>query len=482
MLRFATITKHMHEEYTINQEDLNGGSGGASKPPRRRWPSWPHWRRALKWLGFTLLVAIIGAAAFVYINVAKVSLNPFGFGDLTGESSGRVNIMLLGVGDPGHAGEELSDTDIIVSINTNTHQIALISVPRDTQVDIPGYGEGKINNANADGGVSLAQTVFQNTLGIPIDYYVKANFTGLQQVVDAVGGIDVDNTTYLSDPSYPCSYNQYESCGYTLAPGKYHLNGAEALEYVRCRKGTCGNDFGRAARQQEVMQQIREKATAAGTLANPVKLAKLISAAGSNIQTNLSLNNMMRLEQLTKGTSQSNIFNIVFNITSDGFLFQSPTSSNLLPDGGNFEAIQNFVQNIFKYGPIWTEHPTVTLENGSTTTGIASSFKQQLANSGYDVQVNSVIDADTSNYTTTEIIDYSKGQRPHTIAYLESVLGVKQLTPIPAGTTSGSDIVVILGSDYASKAGTSTGTTTGSTPTGTESTGASATSTEDTTQ
>jgi LCP family protein required for cell wall assembly len=453
----------MHEDFIINQEDLNKDSGGAPRPPRRRWPGWPHWRRALKWLGFTILLIIIAAAAFVYINVAKVSLNPFGFGDLKGESSGRVNIMLLGVGDPGHDGEELSDTDMVISVNTKTHQIALISVPRDTQVDIPGYGSGKINNANSDGGVSLAQTVFQNTLGIPIDYYVKANFTGLQEVVDAVGGVDVDNTTYLSDPDYPCSYNQYKSCGYTLAPGKYHLNGAQALEYVRCRKGTCGNDFGRAARQQEVMQQIRQKATSAGTLTNPIKLAKLVSAAGSNIQTNLSINNMMRLEQLTKGTSQSNIFNIVFNVTSDGFLMQSPTSSNLLPVGGSFSAIQNFVQNIFQYGPIWTEHPTATIENGTTTPGIAATFTQKLGDSGYDIAVSSVIDADSTNYANTEIIDYSNGKDPHAIAYLEGVLGVKQLTPIPAGTTSSSDIVVILGSDYAAKTAATTSSTSAST-------------------
>ena len=458
----------MNDEITINQDEL------MSEAPRSRgsrFPNWPHWRRALKWLGFTLLLAIIAVAAFLYINIAKISINPFGFGSLKGESLGRVNIMMLGVGDPGHDGENLSDTDMVISLNTRTHQIALISIPRDTRVPIPGNGYGKINNANAYGGVSLAKTVFQNTLGIPIDYYVKANFTGLREVVDAVGGVDVNNTTYLSDSSYPCDNNQYRSCGFTLAPGHYHLNGTTALKYVRCRKGTCGDDFGRATRQQQVMQSIRSRAASAGTLGNPVALAKLVSAAGGNIQTDLSLNNMLRLDQLTKQTASSNIFSIVFNLLPDGFLISDPQgSSDLLPVGGDFSQIQTFVQSIFTQGPIWAEHPTVVIENGTTTPGIGGKFSQKLKDDGYDVTVSAVTNALTQDHTTSQVIDYSGGKDAHTLAYLESLLKLKQATP-PAVPTKypPADIVVILGSDYAASlapatttpAAQSGGTTTG---------------------
>lgn len=443
--------KHMHEEFTITQDEIEKGKG-PGRPPRPK-RSWPHWRRAFKWLGFFILFAIIAAAIFLYINVAKISVNPFGFGKLKGESTGRVNILMLGVGDPGHDGQDLSDTDIVLSVNTVNHQIAIISVPRDTRVKIPGYGSGKINSANEDGGVPLAEQVFSQTLGIPIDYYVKANFTGLSQVVDAVGGVDVTNTTLLSDPEYPCDNNQYKSCGYRLTPGQYHLNGAAALKYVRCRKGTCGNDFGRAARQQQVMESIRQRATSAGTLANPIKLTKLVSAAGSNLHTDLSVNNLMRLEQLTKGTTQTNIYNIVFNLNPDGFLVASGNSSDLLPADGTFADIQVFVQNIFKYGPIWTEHPTVAIQNGTTTAGLGSKFSQKLLNDGYDISVESVTDALTQDHTTSQIIDYTGGKRPHTVGYLEGLLHVKQVTPPPAPTAHPpADIVVIIGSDYAASA------------------------------
>ena len=453
----------MNDEIIINQDELD------SPPPvkRSRLSNRHHWKRAFKWLLITVVLVAVAVAAFLYFNVSKISVNPFGFGDLKGESSGRVNILLLGVGDPGHDGAELSDTDIVMSIDTKTHQVAVISVPRDTRVDIPGYGSGKINNANSDGGIPLAENVFTNTLGIPIDYYVKANFTGLQEVVNAVGGVDVNNTTLLYDPEYPCANNQYKACGYRLAPGKYHLNGAEALEYVRCRKGTCGDDFGRAARQQEVMQQIRLRATSAGTLTNPVALAKLVSAAGSNVQTNLSINNLLRLDQLTKGATTSNILSIVFNLNPDGFLEADPQgSSDLLPVGGNFDAIQNFVQNVFTLGPIWTEHPTAIIENGTTTAGVAAGLNQKIQDGNYDVDVTAVTNALTRNYPTSQIIDYTNGAKPHTAAYLEGLLKIKATTPPPTPTTSPpADFVIIVGSDYATanppsdSSSTSTGTT-----------------------
>ncbi|HUC20080.1 MAG TPA: LCP family protein, partial [Candidatus Polarisedimenticolaceae bacterium] len=245
----------MSDEIFIDQKELD------SSPDRRKPSSWQHWRRAIKWLLATVLVFGGLAALFVAFNVTKISANPFGFGKLKGEDQGRINIMMLGVGDPGHAGENLSDTNLLISLDTRSHAVAVISIPRDTRVKIPGYGSGKINSAHAKGGIPTAKATMETNLGVPVHYYVKANFSGLRQVVDAVGGVDVNNTTLLSDSDYPCDNNQYKKCGFKLAPGNHHLDGATALKYVRCRKGTCGDDFGRAARQQEVMQAIRAKAT-----------------------------------------------------------------------------------------------------------------------------------------------------------------------------------------------------------------------------
>lgn len=435
----------MNDEITIHQEELE-------RAPFRRRGSSGHWKRAFKWLGFTILVGVIAAAAWVFLTLQKISVNPFSFGHLKGEDRGRINIMMLGVGDPGHDGATLSDTNILLSIDSKNQSIAVISIPRDTRVKIPGYGSGKINTANAQGGISTARTVFEENLGVPVDYYVKANFTGLKQVVDAVGGIDVDNTTLLSDSEYPCDANQYRRCGYRLTPGKYHLAGAGALKYVRCRKGTCGDDFGRATRQQEVMQQIRTRATSAGTLSNPVAVAKLVQAAGDNISTDLSISNMMRLQEITKNVDKSNIFDIVFSLEDDGFLVTSSNSTDLLAKGGSFDDIQEFVQKIFVLGPIWSEHPKIIIQNGTETPGLAGKLQQTISSSGFNIKVVATANALTRDHAVSQVIDYTGGNSIHTASYLRGLLKLQNTTPPPVPIAHPpADFVITVGADYGAR-------------------------------
>src|SRR5207342_2327164 len=104
-------------------------------------------------------LAVVGYGGYLAINVAKISTQPLQLGGLVSDETGRVNILVLGVGDPGHSGEGLSDTMMVLSMDTKTKRIAQISIPRDLRVKIPGYGYNKINAANAYGGVALAQQV-----------------------------------------------------------------------------------------------------------------------------------------------------------------------------------------------------------------------------------------------------------------------------------------------------------------------------------
>lgn len=459
----------MNDDIIIYQDELENSP--KPKPPR------PY----VKWLKRLAIVAVvIGAAiaAYLFFTLSKVSINPFGFGKLKGESEGRVNIMMLGVGDPGHAGEKLSDTNIILSVDTRNQKVALIGIPRDLQVDIPNYGESKINNAYAQGGVKGAKATYEESFGVPIHYYVKANFTGLKEVVDAVGGIEVENKQALYDPEYPCDKNQYRSCGFRLAAGKHKLDGATALKYVRCRKGTCGDDFGRAERQQQVMEAIRGKALSAGTLANPVALGKLVNAAGKNIETDLSVHNLMRLQELTNGLDSSRTTNVVFNLDPDGFLVSSNSSSNLVPAAGDFDDIQQFVKNIFTVGPIWKEHTKLVIQNGTLTTGVAGAFQEDLKGKGYPLGLETITNALKRDYATTQIIDYSGGKKPNTVNYLKGLLKVESTTPealgLPATSVKPGDVVVILGADYAATIKSSSGSA--STGSGAASTGSSSSS------
>jgi LCP family protein required for cell wall assembly len=224
--------------------------------------------------------------------------------------------------------------------------VAMVSVPRDLRVRVSGYGFSKVNAANAYGGAALAQQTIANTLGIPIHYYLTTNFKGLAQAVDAVGGLDVTVKERLYDSEYPCDDNQYKACGIDIAAGNYHMDGALALKYSRCRKGTCGNDFGRAARQQEIIQKLRDKVSTPAVYLSPTTDAALLGAVSSNSQTNMSANNLLELAWDLKGSKQT--INFVLSTSPGGFLRGDPAgSSDLLPLGGDFSDIQDYVKNIF---------------------------------------------------------------------------------------------------------------------------------------
>jgi LCP family protein required for cell wall assembly len=420
-------------------------------------------KKAKRIILFVLLFIFLaggGAFAYLFSRANKISTNPFNFSTkLKGESEGRVNILLLGVGDPGHDGETLADTNMVVSLDTKNNKVAMISVPRDTRVFIPSEGYVKINNAHAIGqaktppkGIELAQKTVEDTLGIPIQYYVRANFSGLKDAVDAVGGIEVDVKEPLNDPEYPCDKNQYKSCGFKISAGPTKMDGSTALKYARCRKGTCGDDFGRAIRQQEVLQAVRTKAVSSETLTDPKKLASLIDAAANNISTNMSLSEIQRAYELSKKVPTENITSIVFSTNPNGFLKQDPSSSDLLPVGGNFDEIKKFVKEIFTVGALWSEDAKIIVENGTATVGLAGKFEAKLANAGVPIQILAIQNATTKDYSTSQIIDYSGGKKPQTIKYLEDLLGVKATLPAEASKSTGSqDITVILGSDYADK-------------------------------
>lgn len=419
------------------------------------------WKKVLSIFALIVAIATGVLAIYFYSHLSKISTNLFGgFGKLNGEADGRVNILLLGIGDPGHDGEQLSDTNMVISLNTKTNQVAMISIPRDLRVKIPGYDEAKINQANSDGfeaggeqkGIELAKQTVTNTLGIPIHYYVKADFTGLKQVVDAVGGVDITVTDTLYDPEYPCDKNEYKMCGYKITPGNYHMDGTAALKYARCRKGTCGDDFGRALRQQQVLTATREKVMSSSTLTNPAKLNDLLNAVSNNIRTDLSINNLLRLNDISKKIDKNNIINVVFSTKDNGFLKEDPAgSSDLLPASGNFSDIQAFVRDVFKYGPIWAEEPTVAIENGTTTAGLASKLSDKIDKDGYPITVVSVGNALTRDYDKTVLIDYSKGKKPKTLEYLQNLLNVKAQSPDTTDSNDANvDFRIVTGADRVS--------------------------------
>lgn len=312
------------------------------RTPRRR-----RWRRILVAILLIVLAGALCYALYIASIVAKISTQPFDMTPLSRDSSGRTNVLIMGMSDPGHAGEGLTDTMMVLSYDIPGRRVAQISIPRDLRVKIPDFGYAKINSANVHGGTTAAEQTVSNTLGIPINYFVQTDFSGLVGLVDAVGGIDVNVKYRLVDTEYPCDDNQYKSCGLDIRPGQQHMDGALALKYVRCRKGTCGDDFGRAERQQEVIGLVRDKMVKWQNLVNPVVLIPLVDALRQSLKTDMGAVQLLQLADGWQKAKANQPVNLVLSTSPGGYLRNGAGSSDLLPLDGTFEAIQDRMKNIF---------------------------------------------------------------------------------------------------------------------------------------
>ncbi len=428
------------------------------------------------WLRVTLAVLLVGVLAtcayayHTYKTISKVIQKNTGTvaeglkteeikpETLKGEGAGRVNILLMGVGDVGHEGEQLSDTLIVASYDPKTHDVAMLGIPRDLYVKIGNNGFSKINNANAfgeqnkkGGGPELAKQTVSDVLGIPIHYYIRTDFTALKQTVDMVGGVDVVVKDNLVDPDYPCSKNEGMVCGFSLQAGPQHLNGSAALKYARCRKGNCGDDFGRASRQQDVIVALREKAEKQNILKNPAKINELLGIVGDNVRTDLQLKELERLAQIAREVDTSKIVTHVLDNTTNNLVVTDTIggASVVVPSAGvgKYAAIQSYVRSIFVDGYIKQEAATIQIANG-TPSDLKAKLASELLKS-YNYNVIGIVAAPTNTVKNTQIVDNTGGKKPYTLQYLEKRLGVTATVVEPiSGTTPQADISVIIGADY----------------------------------
>ncbi|GAP62627.1 hypothetical protein ARMA_1050 [Ardenticatena maritima] len=169
---------------------------------------------------------------------------------------GPVHVLVLGIDQrPGENGPFRTDTMLLVRFNPATRRIALLSIPRDLWVDIPTVGENRINTAHFFGGPDLARQTVQQTLGVAVHYYVVVNFDGFTQIIDAMGGIDVDVPETLHDENYPTE--DYGVTTIHIEAGPHHMDGRTALIYARSRYST--NDFDRAQRQQQILAAMKAR-------------------------------------------------------------------------------------------------------------------------------------------------------------------------------------------------------------------------------
>src|SRR5258708_11211157 len=171
----------------------------------------------------------------------------------------------------GHTTGHNSDRLMVVHITANHRRIAVISLPRDSWVRIPGYGMNKINAAFGRGGPRLMVKTVEVATGLTINNFVEVNFLGFVKIINALGGVDICLPYAVNDP-----YS-----GLHMSAGRHHVNGVRALQFARDRHSYAQSDLARIADQQQLLSSVLSEAASSGTLANPVTFSRLLAAATS---------------------------------------------------------------------------------------------------------------------------------------------------------------------------------------------------------
>ncbi|GAB6676578.1 polyisoprenyl-teichoic acid--peptidoglycan teichoic acid transferase TagU [Bacillus cereus] len=193
-----------------------------------------------------------------------------------------ISILMMGVDQRGTE-QGRSDSMMLFTLNPQNKSMKITSIPRDSYTEIIGKGtKDKINHAYAFGGIDMAVKTVENFLNVPVDHYIEVNMAGFKDVVDAVGGVDVNNDLDF----------KYE--GSHFVKGSIHLNGAEALKYSRMRYEDPRGDFGRQMRQRQVIQAVIKKGASVSSLAN---YGDVLKAIEKNVKTSLTQEQMFDIQK-----------------------------------------------------------------------------------------------------------------------------------------------------------------------------------------
>jgi LCP family protein required for cell wall assembly len=219
----------------------------------------------------------------------------------------------------------LSDTILIASFDPAEGRVEMVSMPRDIArfplFDRPATEfHGKINElmAYADehperypqGGIATLISQVEYLVGVDIDYYASVEIPGFRDLIDAVGGVDIVNERLIDDPEFQWDDGRV---GYRLEPGPYHLDGTNALAYVRSRKGIGNTDFQRARRQQEVILALRQKLDDPAVLA---RLPAILDVAARTVRTNVPTEELPALMDLARQSGDARIKSVVLGPTT----------------------------------------------------------------------------------------------------------------------------------------------------------------------
>lgn len=359
--------------------ESNGKGGGrAGNNPKAKKPRWVKRHKVLTSIAVILLL-IIGVSGWlgssIIGNLDKVFHGNifsdvhalFSTTTLRGEAQGRVNILLAGYQGSNSDEGALTDSIMVVSIDTKNNSAFTFSIPRDLLVHVPGAGFQKINYANSvtdfnqsgyfKGGMGQLQAIIEQDFGIPLQYYALINYKAFEDAVNTVGGITIDIKSPDPRGLYDPNVDKAHGGPVKLPNGPVTLNGIHALALALARGdspyayGFPQSDINREQHQRQMLVALEQKAFSAGVLSNPIKISNLFDAIGSNVKTDLSLADALQLVHILKAVKISSIKSYGLSYGANQLLttYRSPTlGDSLIPTAGldNYTQIQNYYSSI----------------------------------------------------------------------------------------------------------------------------------------
>ncbi|CFX28640.1 Cell envelope-related transcriptional attenuator [Syntrophomonas zehnderi OL-4] len=226
------------------------------------------------------------------------------------EKGETINVLFMGIDARDGEKNSRSDTMILASIDSQNNKVAMVSIPRDTRIKNTFGRDEKINSVNYTKGPEAACKEVGKLLDVRVEHYVITNFDGFGEIVDTLGGVDIDVETNMVHRDVSYSIN--------LSKGHQHLNGDQALQYVRYRGGPTA-DIGRTQRQQKFIKALAEQMFQTNTI---TKLPKLLPQIVKYVDTNISMQDMLHLAQIARKIDIQNIT----TQTLPGYPYTDPSS------------------------------------------------------------------------------------------------------------------------------------------------------------
>lgn len=409
--------------------------------------------KALKSIDFTLFLKVAGE-------------------ELQQDAFGHTNFLLLGTGGKEHEGGNLTDTIIVASLDHEQKLVTMLSIPRDLYVKDELLGSSKINESyfrakthfgSSAQGLEHMKTKVEEIVGVPIHYWVKVDFQGFTEFVDAIGGVDINVKEAIYDPYYPKDGTfLYEP--FSISAGEQHLDGATALKYARSRKTT--SDFDRAERQQEIIFAIKEQALNSKIIFDSEKISNILSALTENIETNIKVKEILTLGSMVNEYGKDQISHRLIHddpTQCGGFLYTPSREFYngqfvLIPAGG-FEFLHLYADLNFNTPQISLDNSKIHILNGTKTGGVAGEAKQILKRFCFDITRF----GNASNQEVTQTTYYYQPQRdedgeiidkkPEALYFLTNLIPGNISTEIPQeyieqGYFNEANIILEIGSDY----------------------------------